>query len=667
MKRKALAVILCACIVLTSFIFPDNVKADDTISGSCGNSATYELNLTTGELKIIGSGEMSNYSSSSLAPWGSYTYRAKVKKITINEGITGIGNYAFYNCLNATSVSIPNTVTSIGVNAFQSCTNLQSVALPGSVKSISIMAFMDCTGLTSFTMTDNVKSIGEAAFQNCTSLGSITLSNNLTSIDNQVFFGCTQLSSITIPDSVTSIGESAFKGCSNLSTVNMGLGVSSIGKYAFSNCSKLTSVDISYGVKSILAKTFEYCSSLKSVYIPGSVTSISTTAFYICSSLSEIRGSKGSYAETYASSYGYTFTEYSTGGGSGSDDEKDADYTAVDAAIAKVPSDLSIYTDETVAAVNAAVNAVVRGKKASEQSVVDGYATAINNAVAGLVEKPVEELTISATKIETDKIVTFTAEATGGKGDYTYKFIVYNKTTKQWGLIQNFSGNNTCTWTKGSVGDRDFYVDVKDSEGNVVRSNAINVVIEEQKPVITLTGKETVTPGERVTLTAQTTLGDECTFKFIIYNPATDQWFKLQDYTTNNEYVWTAGLDGTRQFYVDVKDASGNVTRSKVFNVKIEENNSKVLVVKATVSTTSPTVGEKVTFTAQAIGGEAGYTYKMVVYNRTTKQWGLVQNFSANNIITWIAGSVGDREFYIDVKDASGNVVRSTMMNVATE
>ena len=65
----------------------------------------------------------------------------------------------------------------------------------------------------------------------------------------------------------------------------------------------------------------------------------------------------------------------------------DADYTAVDAALAKVPADLSIYTDETAAAVTAAVNAVVRGKKASEQAEVDAMAAAINEAVAALQKK----------------------------------------------------------------------------------------------------------------------------------------------------------------------------------------------------------------------------------------------------------------------------------------
>ena len=116
----------------------------------------------------------------------------------------------------------------------------------------------------------------------------------------------------------------------------------------------------------------------------------------------------------------------------------------------------------------------------------------------------------------------------------------------------------------------------------------------------------------------------------------------------------------------DIKDAAGNVTRSKALNVKIGTGSADKLTIKTTVSATTTKVGDKLTFTAEGIGGESGYTYKMVVYNRTTKIWGLVQNFNSNNTITWTAGTEGDREFYIDVKDAAGNVTRSAMMNVKT-
>ena len=292
------------------------------------------------------------------------------------------------------------------------------------------------------------------------------------------------------------------------------------------------------------------------------------------------------------------------------------------------------------------------GSKSHHCTVCDAKTDVTVIPATGTVEKP---LTITASKTEADKTVTFTAKAAGGKEGYTYKFIVYNKTTGTWGLVQNYSSKNTCTWTKGSAGDRYFYVDVKDAAGNVVRSEALNVKIDAATPKVTLTGSSTsIDAGAKLTLTAQTTLGSGCTYKFIIFNPATNQWFKLQDFGSSNTFTWTAGSDGTRLFYVDVKDADGNVTRSKVLNVTIGSGSTDRLTVNATVSDNTTNIGEKITFTAHGIGGKAGYTYKMVVYNKTTKTWGLVQNFSSNNAITWVAGTAGDREFYIDVKDADG-------------
>ena len=301
------------------------------------------------------------------------------------------------------------------------------------------------------------------------------------------------------------------------------------------------------------------------------------------------------------------------------------------------------------------------GSKSHHCTVCDAKTDVTEIPATGTPEEP---LAISVTMAETDNDITFTAEATGGKEGYTYKFIVYNRTTKTWGLIQNFSSDNTCTWTKGSAGDREFYVDVKDAEGKVVRSEMLNV---KMKAVATLTGETSVEAGGKLTLKAQANVGAGCTYKFIIFNPATNQWFKLQDFSANNTITWTAGNDGTRVFYVDVKDAYGNVTRSEALNVTVGTGKTDKLSVKTTVSANTTKVGDKVTFTAEGIGGESGYTYKMVVYNRTTKTWGLVQNFNSNNTITWTAGTAGDRDFYIDVRDAAGNVTRSAVMNVITK
>ena len=109
-------------------------------------------------------------------------------------------------------------VTSIGDSAFEECSNLTSITIPNSVTSIGDYAFSRCSNLTSITIPNSVTSIGDYAFSRCSNLTSITIPNSVTSIGDYAFSGCSDLTSITIPDSVTSIGDYAFFGCSNLTS-----------------------------------------------------------------------------------------------------------------------------------------------------------------------------------------------------------------------------------------------------------------------------------------------------------------------------------------------------------------------------------------------------------------------------------------------------------------
>ena len=119
-----------------------------------------------------------------------------------------------------TSVTIPEGATFIGGYAFQGCSSLTSIAISDSVTSIGGSAFQDCSSLTSIFIPDNVKSISGGAFQNCSKLESITIPDSVTTIGDMAFAFCESLTSITIPDSVTSISGFAFVSCDSLMNIN---------------------------------------------------------------------------------------------------------------------------------------------------------------------------------------------------------------------------------------------------------------------------------------------------------------------------------------------------------------------------------------------------------------------------------------------------------------
>ena len=275
-------------------------------SGTTGG-CTWTLNGT--ELTISGNGAMAAYRYNSTLPWGK-----SITKVTITEGVTSIGEYAFYKCSSLTSVNIGNSVTSIGGYAFNGCTSLTSVTIPDSVTSIGGNAFNGCTSLTSVTIPDSVTSIGEGAFRGCTSLTSVTIPDSVTSIEMYAFRGCTRLTSVTIPDSVTSIGEYAFYDCTGLTSVTIPDSVTRIGGYAFYDCTGLTSVTIPDSVTSIGMSAFYRCTRLTSVTIPNSVTSIGEHAlgYYVDNEIKKISGfriygASGSEAQKYAKNNGFTF------------------------------------------------------------------------------------------------------------------------------------------------------------------------------------------------------------------------------------------------------------------------------------------------------------------------------------------------------------------------
>ncbi len=194
-------------------------------------------------------------------------YEGSDSDVVIPAGVTSIGEGAFFECYDLTSITIPDSVTSIGDFAFSQCSSLKSITIPDSVTSIGGDAFEDCDSLTSVTIPGSVTDIDSGAFERCSSLTTVTIPDSVTGIGFGIFSGCSSLTSVVIPDSVTSIGDDAFEDCSSLTTVTIPDGVTSIGNHAFSGCSSLTSITIPDSVTKIGKNPFKACEALSKVHV----------------------------------------------------------------------------------------------------------------------------------------------------------------------------------------------------------------------------------------------------------------------------------------------------------------------------------------------------------------------------------------------------------------
>lgn len=227
------------------------------------------------------------------------------KSITIPNGVTSIGDYAFYFCENLETVFISETVTSIGEKAFYGCKNLTVINIPSSITEIKDYAFYGCSALSEIVLPEKLTSIGDYAFYNCYNLSDINipatvnnigafaftntgwfhyntdkelivgdgvllksnstdldvvLSNNVKSIVGGAF-ETRDINSITLPATVTNIPNYAFSGCVNLTKVTAKGAITSIGSRAFNGCQKIT--EFNAGNANVAADAYENSSLSK--------------------------------------------------------------------------------------------------------------------------------------------------------------------------------------------------------------------------------------------------------------------------------------------------------------------------------------------------------------------------------------------------------------------
>ena len=208
-------------------------------------------------------------------------------ELKLPEGLEIIGDYAFCACNNIKEIIIPDSVTFVGVGAFESCDSLEHIVIPSTV-SCGGCIFCYCPKLNTagpigggydieFGWTEEIPDFAFCGMGTVT-IGesyfkSIILPDSITRIGVSAFEDCTELESIEIPNGITEIGESAFRNCQSLKTIKIPSSLKTIDEFVFSNCDNLQNVTISDGVKNLEGMSFGF-SNFKSIFLPKSIERI---------------------------------------------------------------------------------------------------------------------------------------------------------------------------------------------------------------------------------------------------------------------------------------------------------------------------------------------------------------------------------------------------------
>ena len=254
MKRKILGMFLATVLMFGTFDVTYGATIENTVttqstsativkSGKCGENVTYTLD-SDGLLKISGSGNMNDYYIGN----SPFYLNKDIKEIVIGDGVTSIGDCAFWGCSSLTSIAILAGVTSIGESAFKDCSNLNTIYCYKNstadkytdYPSIAKKVYLDDATTTAFTFNSStgtitgysgsekvvnipsniggvyVKAIGENAFKNNTDIETVIIPEGVNSIEDFAFYKCTGLKYVSIPESVTSVSEDGFYRCGAL-------------------------------------------------------------------------------------------------------------------------------------------------------------------------------------------------------------------------------------------------------------------------------------------------------------------------------------------------------------------------------------------------------------------------------------------------------------------
>lgn len=237
-KAGIVAAILTGIIIVIVLIFSFVPSIISYVLPNDSSPQVYEL----GKERVLhdryqdpATGEYTEFSLRFL--WGGdyeYSVTKDGYELTLLKGPDILEDYAFDNCIDLASLSLPESIKSIGKDAFEGCNSLKSIDIPSSVTEIGDTAFRSCESLQSIHLPDGLLTIGEEAFQSCRSLTQITIPKYVQGIKSNTFSECWSLTHFTLLSSFKTFDLDIFGDYTPIKRIDLPDTISSLESYDLS-------------------------------------------------------------------------------------------------------------------------------------------------------------------------------------------------------------------------------------------------------------------------------------------------------------------------------------------------------------------------------------------------------------------------------------------------
>ena len=259
---------------------PDPRPADTVIaSGECGSNVTWKVQLN-GTMIISGSGKMYDYGPADNTPYKEY--RDQITNVIVEQGVTSIGNDAFWQFRAMETATIGPNVQTIGNSAFATCTSLKDILIPEKVQRIGDNAFGNCSSLEKVEIQNGDIYLSSWCFARLEKLETVIIAlGNISMHGNNPFEGTPWLRNAMDENGFVVMGEYLlYYGGTDPNPV-IPAGVKHMESNAFDMNENVQKLVIPEGVETIEQWCFAYCFNLQEVVIPASVEKIAGYAFYL--------------------------------------------------------------------------------------------------------------------------------------------------------------------------------------------------------------------------------------------------------------------------------------------------------------------------------------------------------------------------------------------------